>query len=37
VPVQANAMAAWLLEQPEVEWVSHPSLASHSHHELAKK
>eukprot|EP00730_Choanoeca_flexa_P004558 TRINITY_DN11735_c1_g2_i2.p2 TRINITY_DN11735_c1_g2~~TRINITY_DN11735_c1_g2_i2.p2 ORF type:complete len:436 (+),score=132.23 TRINITY_DN11735_c1_g2_i2:3466-4773(+) len=32
-----NALAKWLEEQSEVEWVSHPSLASHPHHEVAKK
>lgn len=33
----ANALAAWLEKHPRVEWVSHPSLASHPSHFLAKK
>jgi len=33
----ANALAAWLEKHPAVAWVSHPSLASHPSHALAKK
>jgi O-acetylhomoserine (thiol)-lyase len=33
----ANALAAWLNEHADVEWVSHASLPSHSSHERAKK
>lgn len=31
------ALAKWLEQRPEVAWVSYPGLASHSHHEIAKK
>lgn len=33
----ANALAKWLDEHEDVEWVSHTSLAHHPSHELAKK
>jgi methionine-gamma-lyase len=33
----ANALAAFLATRPEVERVHHPSLASHEHHERAKR
>eukprot|EP00054_Salpingoeca_dolichothecata_P015218 m.87194 g.87194 ORF g.87194 m.87194 type:complete len:463 (-) comp21383_c0_seq8:61-1449(-) len=33
----ANELALWLSDHPQVEWVSHLSLPSHPHHELAKK
>lgn len=33
----ANALAKWLSEHADVDWVSHPSLASHPSHETAKK
>jgi O-acetylhomoserine (thiol)-lyase len=33
----ADALAAWLEKHPAVSWVSHPSLASHPSHALAKK
>ena len=32
-----NALAAWLSEHPQVDWVSHPSLASHPGNALALK
>jgi len=32
-----NALAKWLDENDLVDWVSHPSLASHPSHEAAKK
>ncbi|MEJ2121094.1 MAG: O-acetylhomoserine aminocarboxypropyltransferase [Alphaproteobacteria bacterium] len=33
----AQAVAKFLAERPEVEWVSHPDLPDHPDHELAKK
>lgn len=33
----ANAVAKWLSENKDVEWVSHPSLADHPSHGLAEK
>ena len=33
----AQILAEWLLENPAVEWVNYPGLASHPHHENAKK
>ncbi|CAI4046732.1 hypothetical protein SKDZ_12G3320 [Saccharomyces kudriavzevii ZP591] len=33
----ALKLAKWLEESPYVSWVSYPGLASHSHHENAKK
>lgn len=33
----ANAIAAWLKQQPQVGWVSHPSLEDHPTHAIAKK
>jgi O-acetylhomoserine (thiol)-lyase len=33
----AQAVAKFLSERPEVEWVSHPDLPDHPDHELAKK
>jgi O-acetylhomoserine (thiol)-lyase len=33
----ANAIAQWLSKQPQVTWVSHPSLESHPYHSNAKK
>ena len=33
----ANELARWLEKHPAVKWVSHPSLASHPYHALAKK
>ena len=37
--IAQNAMdlALWLEAHPKVDWVSYPGLASHSHHETAKK
>jgi O-acetylhomoserine (thiol)-lyase len=32
----ALAVAQWLQDRPEVEWVSYPGLASHASHEVAK-
>lgn len=33
----ANAVAKWLSQHPDVEWVSHPSLSTHQSHALAKQ
>ncbi len=33
----ALAVAQWLQDRPEVEWVSYPGLASHASHEIAKR
>jgi O-acetylhomoserine (thiol)-lyase len=33
----AQAVAKFLAERPEVEWVSHPDLPDHPDHDLAKK
>ncbi|MCK5087762.1 MAG: aminotransferase class I/II-fold pyridoxal phosphate-dependent enzyme, partial [Melioribacteraceae bacterium] len=33
----ANKLAAYLNDHPNVEWVWHPSLESHPHHDAAKK
>lgn len=33
----ANELAKWLTEQPQIKSVSHPSLSSHPSHERAKK
>jgi len=33
----ANKLAAWLSEQPEVEWVNHGSLSTHKAHKLHVK
>ncbi|MDY6913513.1 MAG: aminotransferase class I/II-fold pyridoxal phosphate-dependent enzyme [Planctomycetota bacterium] len=33
----ANAVAKWLSRHKCVQWVNHPSLPGHPHHELAKK
>ena len=33
----ALAVAQWLQDRPEVEWVSYPGLASHPSHEIAKR
>jgi O-acetylhomoserine (thiol)-lyase len=33
----ALAVARWLQDRPEVEWVSYPGLASHPSHDIAKK
>ncbi len=33
----ALAVAQWLQDRPEVEWVNYPGLASHASHEIAKR
>ena len=33
----ALAVAQWLQDRPEVEWVSYPGLASHASHEVARQ
>ena len=33
----ALAVAQWLQDRPEVEWVNYPGLASHASHEVAKE
>ncbi len=33
----ALAVAQWLQDRPDVEWVSYPGLASHASHEVAKR
>jgi len=33
----ALAVAQWLQDRPEVEWVSYPGLASHPSHEIARR
>lgn len=33
----ALALAEWLRDRPEVEWVSYPGLADHAYHERAKQ
>ena len=33
----ALAVAQWLQDRPEVEWVNYPGLASHATHEIAKR
>jgi O-acetylhomoserine (thiol)-lyase len=33
----ALAVAQWLQDRPEVEWVSYPGLASHASHEIARR
>jgi O-acetylhomoserine (thiol)-lyase len=33
----ALAVAQWLQDRPEVEWVSYPGLASHASHEIAQR
>ena len=33
----ALAVAQWLQDRPEVEWVSYPGLASHASHEIANR
>ncbi|CAG1005956.1 O-acetylhomoserine (thiol)-lyase [Myxococcaceae bacterium] len=33
----ALAVAEWLASRPEVEWVNYPGLASHRHHENARR